>query len=109
MTLEELKNHVWLNIGMEEVSCLKNPFDIRKSKKYQEAMSSIDKLKKNLAIKKEQQEEIRLIKEKIKERKKEYQLMALKEPEDNYLELRSELYELRKQMYHNEIKLKNKH
>ena len=72
-------------------------------------MSSIDKLKKNLAIKKEQQEEIRLIKEKIKERKKEYQLMALKEPEDNYLELRSELYELRKQMYHNEIKLKNKH
>lgn len=35
--------------------------------------------------------------------------MALQEPEDNYLDLRFELYELRMRMYQNEIKLRNKH
>ena len=70
MTLEQLKSHIWLNIGMESTSLLKSRFDMRKSKKYEDTKTAIHRLKEELKVKKEEEEEIGLIKEKIAERRK---------------------------------------
>lgn len=55
MTLEELKRHVWLNIGIEESIYVKVPFDIRKSKKYEDAITAIERFKEDISKKKEEE------------------------------------------------------